>query len=178
MTELSGTLEGVGLPAIVRFLTGLKKSGCLRIVHNDWRGEIFFDLGQVTGASLASRRGLTALDALVQALPGGDFTFDGAAQRPAARDANISLSAEALQAHLDDLASSAANGTPRLPSFDAVPAVPDQDDSSSGEDTVPLDRGTLQTLLAVDGRRTVQEIVAHRGSLDVLWQLANLVEVG
>ena len=178
MTELSGTLEGVGLPAIVRFLTGLKKTGCLRIEHNDWRGEIFFELGHVTGARLASRHGLTALDALVQALPGGNFTFDGTVQRPAAGAANISLSSEALQAHLDDLAGSAANGTPRLPSFDAVPAVLDQDESSSVEETVPLDRGTLQTLLAVDGRRTVEEIVAQRGSLDVLWQLANLVEVG
>jgi len=178
MTELSGTLEGVGLPAIVRFLTGLKKTGCLRIEHNDWRGEIFFELGHVTGASLASRHGLTALDALVQALPGGNFTFDGTVQRPAGGAANISLSSEALQAHLDDLAGSTANGTPRLPSFDEVPAVLDQDESSSGEETVPLDRGTLQTLLAVDGRRTVEEIVAQRGSLDVLWQLANLVEVG
>jgi hypothetical protein len=40
MTELSGTLEGVGLPAIIRFLTGLNKTGCLRIVHDDWQGEI------------------------------------------------------------------------------------------------------------------------------------------
>ena len=30
MTDFSfgGTLEGVGLPAILRFLTGLKKTGC------------------------------------------------------------------------------------------------------------------------------------------------------
>jgi len=177
MTELSGTLEGVGLPAIVRFLTGLKKTGCLRIVHNDWRGEIFFDHGLVTGASLASRHGLTALDALVQALPGGSFTFDGAIQT-APREATISLGPEALQAHLDDLASSAANGTARLPSFGWVPAVVGQDSSTSADEPLPLDRGTLQTLLAVDGRRTVDEIVAQRGSLDVLWHLANLVEVG
>src|SRR5712692_1560124 len=143
MTELSGTLDGVGLPAIVRFLTGLRKTGCLHIVHNDWRGEIFFDQGQVSGASLASRHGLTALDALVQALPGGDFTFDGASSGTASREASISLSSDALQAHLDDLASSAANGTPRLPSFDWVLALAVQD--SSNEETLPLDRGTLQT---------------------------------
>jgi hypothetical protein len=177
MTELSGTLDGVGLPAIVRFLTGLRKTGCLRIVHNEWRGEIFFDQGQVTGATLASRHGLTALDALVQALPGGDFTFDGAVSGTASREASISLSSDALQGHLDDLASSATNGTARLPSFDWVAAV-DDSSSSSTEETVPLDRGTLQTLLAVDGRRTVEEIVKQRGSLDVLWQLAHLVEVG
>src|ERR1700694_6249268 len=89
MTELSGTLEGVGLPAIVRFLSGLQKTGCLRIEQNAWRGEIFFDLGHVTGASLGSHQGLSALDALVQALPGGSFTFDAAAREPGA--ANISL---------------------------------------------------------------------------------------
>src|SRR5258708_2284613 len=164
MTELSGTLEGVGLPAIVRFLSGLKKTGCLRIAYNDWRGEIFFDKGLVTGASLGSRQGLTALDGLVQALPSGSFTFDGSV--PVGGTANISLSAEAMQAHLDDLTSQSAHGTPRLPSFDAVPAMLGQDNSSSGEEPLPLDRGTLQTLLAIDGRRTVGEIVAQRGSLD------------
>ncbi|MCA1646428.1 MAG: DUF4388 domain-containing protein [Chloroflexi bacterium] len=40
MTQLSGTLEGVGLSALVRFLGGLNKTGCLRIVNEDWRGEI------------------------------------------------------------------------------------------------------------------------------------------
>src|SRR5205823_67472 len=118
--------------------------------------EIFFDHGQVTGASLASRHGLTALDALVQALPGGSFTFDGAVQA-GPHEATISLSPEALQAHLDDLASQAASGTPRLPSFEAVPTVVGLDSSSAKDETLPLDRGTLQTLLAVDGRRTVQE---------------------
>src|SRR5258708_20619523 len=113
MTQLSGTLEGVGLPAIVRFLSGLKKTGCLRIAYDDWRGEIFFDEGLVTGASLGSRQGLTALDALVQALPAGSFAFDGAA--PTAANATISLSADALQAHLDDLPSQIAHARPRLP---------------------------------------------------------------
>jgi hypothetical protein len=176
MTELSGTLEGVGLPAIVRFLSGLKKTGCLHIAHNDWRGDIFFDLGRVIGASLGSRQGVSALDALVQALPGGSFTFDVAA-RPAA-ETTILLSTEALQAHLDDLAVQTANGTSKLPSFDAVPNVVAQNSSSAGDEPLPLDRGTLQTLLAVDGQRSVQAIVAQRGSLDALWQIANLVEVG
>ena len=38
MTELSGTLDGVGLPAIVRFLMGLKKTGSLRLDQEDWHG--------------------------------------------------------------------------------------------------------------------------------------------
>src|SRR5947208_2307739 len=172
MTELSGTFDGVGLPAIVRFLSGLNKTGCLRIVHHDWQGEIQFDAGKVIGASLGSRQGLSALDGLVQVLRGGAFTFEDAARL--AVESNISLNAEALQAHLDDLAVQMATGTARLPSFDLVPAVLAQDNSTSGEEPLPLDRGTLQTLLVVDGRRPVSDIVAQRGSLDVLWHLASL----
>src|SRR3981081_3669426 len=102
MCDVSGTLGGVGLPAIVRFLSGLKKTGCLRIVHEDWRGEIFIELGCVTGASLGYRHGLSALDALVQSLPSGRFTFE--VDSRAVGESTISLSAEALLAHLDDLA--------------------------------------------------------------------------
>ena len=80
MTEFSGTLEGVGLPAIVRFLAGLEKTGCLRITHQDWGGEIHFDRGAIVSATLGSRKGLSALDALVQALPGAAFVFDGDAR--------------------------------------------------------------------------------------------------
>ncbi|HEY0582321.1 MAG TPA: DUF4388 domain-containing protein, partial [Chloroflexota bacterium] len=174
MSELSGTLEGVGLPAIVRFLAGLKKTGCLRISHADLRGEIFFDVGQVCGASIGSRRGLSALDALVQALPGGSFTFESDV-RPT-DGASIDLSQEALQGHLDELASRAANGTPQLPSVEAVPQLLHTEEQS--EEPLPLDRGTLQTLLAVDGQRTVRDIIAQRGTWDALWQLASLGEVG
>src|SRR5687767_12688273 len=117
MTELSGTLEGVGLPAIVRFLTGLKKTGCLRLTQGDWHGEIFFDAGQVTSASFGSRHGLAALDALVQALPSAHFAFDSEAH--AAIDAPIALSAEAFQTHLDELDARPST----LPAADAIPQV-------------------------------------------------------
>jgi hypothetical protein len=90
---------------------------------------------------------------------------------------NISLSAAALQAHFDDLTSDTA-GKSRLPSLDEVPIVLGQDNSSSGDEPLALDRGTLQTLLTVDGRRTVQDIVTQRGSPEAVWQLATLVGVG
>ena len=176
MTELSGTLEGVGLPAIVRFLAGLKKTGCLRIVQDDWQGEIFFEAGELTSASLGSRHGLPALDGLVQSLPGGSFTFDTSSRADSAP--SIVLSPEALQTHLDELVARIANGTPTLPSVDAVPEVVAQEDAGACEEQLPLDRGTLQTLLAVDGQRTVREIVAQRGTFDALWQLGSLAEVG
>ena len=176
MTELSGTLDGVGLPAIVRFLAGLKKTGCLRVSHGDWQGEVFFDAGQVTGARLGSRSGLSALDALVQALPSGSFAF--AASERAEGGPTIHMSPEVFEAHLDELASRSATGMPKLPPVDAVPSLVADHDPNRGEEPLALDRGTLQTLLAVDGQRTVRDIVAHRGSFDALWQLRNLVEIG
>ncbi|MDQ6670808.1 MAG: DUF4388 domain-containing protein, partial [Chloroflexota bacterium] len=176
MTELSGTLAGVGLPAIVRFLSGLKKTGCLRVIDGEWHGEIVFEAGQVTDVSFGSRSGLDALDALVQVLPSASFSFDTS---PRASTASaIEPSPEALQVRLDELVARIANGTPSFPSVGAVPTLVVQAESAATEDPVPLDRGTLQTLVAVDGHRTVREIVAQRGSFDALWQLGALGEAG
>jgi hypothetical protein len=177
MTELSGTLEGVGLPAIVRFLAGLGKTGCLHITHDDWRGEVFFNAGQVTSASLGSRHGLPALDAMVQVMAGGSFSFESDARATDGEGA-ISLSRDALFDHLEEVVARSANDAPTLPPLDAVPELVGQNDSSKGEEPLPLDRATLQTLLAVDGQKTVREIIAQRGSFDTLWQLGNLADVG
>ncbi|HEV7663444.1 MAG TPA: DUF4388 domain-containing protein [Chloroflexota bacterium] len=175
MSELSGTLQGVGLPAIVHFLGGLKKTGCLHITHENLRGDVFFDRGLVSGANLGSRRGLSALDGLVESMPEGSFSFES--DTVEANGPSIDLSPAALEAHLDELTSRAANGTPHLPPFDAIPNVVQQG-SDAAEEPLPLDRGTLQTLLAVDGQRTVREVVAQRATLEALWQLATLAELG
>jgi Domain of unknown function (DUF4388) len=176
MTDFSGTLEGVGLPAILRFLTGLKKTGCLRVTHGDWHGEIFFEDGRVIGASLGSRVGLAALDALVQALPTGAFEFD-ASWRPESGP-TIQMSQQVFEAHLNELELHGAQTSPRLPPVDAVPTLVAEQDLANTDEPVSLDRGTLQTLLAVDGQRTVRAIVTQRGSFDALWQLAQLIDVG
>src|SRR5205823_14608365 len=91
---------------------------------------------------------------------------------------NVELSHEALLAHLDELATRTASGGPVLPSLESVPHVTPQIDDAPDEDTVPLDRGTLQTLLQIDGRRTVREIISVRGSFEALWQVANLCDAG
>ena len=150
MTDFSGTLEGVGLPAIVRFLAGLQKTGCLRITHQDWRGEVYFDAGQVVGAALGSRQGLSALDALVQALPGGSFVFDTDARH----ERRVERAAQP-RANCRRTSTTSAReprvAARRLPSLDAIPALVPQDDDAVADETVPLDRGTLTTLLAIDG---------------------------
>src|SRR6266542_4201465 len=117
MTELSGTLEGGGLPGIERSLAGRHKPGPLRVPHRDRHGDVLFDAGRVISAQLGSRQGLTALDALVQALPGGAFGFDVEAKAP--ETPNVELSHEALLAHLEDLATRTASGGPVLPSLES-----------------------------------------------------------
>jgi len=174
--EFSGTLEGAGLPAVVRFVCGLKKTGCLRLRQDEWHAEIGFEAGQLTTASFGSRDGLDALDAVVQVMPDASFTFD-TRSRPSSTP-GIGLPADALQAHLDELSARVATGTPSLPSADVVPELVVQTETSVADDPLPLDRARLQTLLAVNGQRTVREIVAQRGSVDVLWQLAGLADVG
>lgn len=177
MSELGGTLDGVGLPAIVRFLGGLKKSGALRLTHHDWCGDVFFANGQVTGARFGSQSGLGALDALVEVLPGADFQFDS--QKRDVGEPSIRLKQEALYIHLDDLARRLDAGLRKFPAVDEVPSLLPQDESTQeGEEPLPLDRRTLQTLLCVNGERSVGDIVEQRGTLDALWQLASLAEVG
>lgn len=176
MTELSGTLQGLGLPAIIRFLGGLKKSGCLRITEHGWEGEIFFEEGQVREARLGTRRGLAVLDALVETFSNGSFVFDSQAILTA--EPSIRLSPEALQAHLEEISARVAKDRCLLPHPDAVLAHRLESDADGHDEPLVLDRGALQTLLSIDGERSVRELVAQRGTFDVLWQVATLTAAG
>ena len=177
MTELSGILEGVGLPAIARFLAALKKTGCLQLGDQDWHADIFFRDGAITTAALGSRTGLAALEAMVEVFPGAQFNFDSQLGLDAPHEGHIELSQDEVLGHLDEAVARVQRGERRLPSLDAVPAAT-APDTAGAEDAVPLDRGTLQTLLAVDGERTVREIVSQRETFDALWQLAHLADLG
>jgi hypothetical protein len=174
LTELSGTLDGLGLSAIVRFLGGLNKSGRLRLSQHDWVGEVHFDSGRLTHASLGTRSGLTALDALVEVLPRASFSFDSHAAPTS--EPTIQLSNDEVLAHLDEVVARVASGERRLPDADAIPAQTTIENGA--EEPLQLDRAALQTLLIVDGQRSVREIVARRGSFDALWHLASLRDVG
>jgi uncharacterized protein DUF4388 len=173
MTELSGMLDGLGLSAIVRFLSGLQKSGCLRLAQDDWSGEIFFDQGRLSHATLGTRTGLTALDAIIELFPTASFAFDSNAAEPS--QSTIDLDHESLLAHLDEIGARVARGERQLPTADVVPAQAASD--GAAEEPVQVDRASLQTLMLVDGQRSVREIVARR-TFDALWQLVRLREAG
>jgi hypothetical protein len=176
MTELSGMLGGVGLPALLRFLSGLQKTGRLHLSQDGWSGEVHFHVGEVTGATLGSRTGLAALDGMVELFPEAAFDFDARAAGGSASERTIQLSRDELQQHVDATAARIADGARRLPRPDAVPTQTAGD--AGAEEPLPLDRGTLQTLLAVDGHRSVREIVAMRHSIESVWHLAGLADVG
>lgn len=174
MTELSGTLDGVGLPAVVRFLSGLQKSGSLHLEQDGWRGELAFNAGTLVHASFGSRTGLPALDGLVEALPRATFVFDS--HDAVSAQSNIDLDRDAVLSHLDDVAARGARGQSCLPAADAIPTAITGE--ASTDEPVQLDRATLQTLLSVNGQRSVREIVQQRGSFDALWHLGRLLEAG
>lgn len=184
MTELRGSLEGIGLPPMVHFLAGLHKSGCLHASHHHWTGEVYFESGQVVAASFGAARGVAALEEMVLVLTSGHFTFSNDVPPP--EEQNIHLATEELQAHLDGLVAQHANLPQIISSTEAVPRLvePIDQENRSGRPDQPgkageivLDRSTLQTLLAVDGRRTVEEIARDHPAQTVK-ELATLMELG
>src|SRR5919198_880678 len=101
MADLSGSLARISFPDVLRFLAGLQKSGCLRITHERWTAEVYFDHGQAMAASCGAERGLAALDAVVLALSRGQFTFTEGGLLP---ERTVELTTEQLAAHLERVA--------------------------------------------------------------------------
>jgi hypothetical protein len=171
MTELSGTLDGIGLFALLNFLGGLKARGRLAITDRELSGTLYFSEGRVVGATFGADMGQVALDAIGLALGQGRFNFaDDGTERPA----NLNLDAADLQRHLEQLATERQRIMSVIPSLDAVPAS-----AMDGPDEQPiaLDRGTLKLLLRCDGRTSVLELAREGGLLTTLKRLANLHEL-
>jgi hypothetical protein len=173
MTELSGTLDGIGLAPLVSFLTGLGKSGRLTIADGPMAGEVFLEGGQVIGAAFDAERGLPALDAIGLALGGGRFGF--AEQDTRLVEHNVSLAPAELRQHLDELHREQSVLAAAIPSLSAVPTL--VVDESGTEDEIGLDRDTLRLLMQIDGRRSVADLARERGLLRTLKQLARLSQL-
>lgn len=182
MSGLSGILEAVGLQAIIGFLAGLRKSGTLRLVYDGWSGEVIFDRGEVVDAAFGAERGLAALDALALALPVGTFSFvEGPAESVPPEARTIDLSPQALQAHLEGVLESGSGAPAPALTPVTVPLLVPGDGVAAGEDgarKVALTRGAIQTLLAVDGQRSVAEIAAGRGFAETIKDLQALARQG
>ncbi len=172
MTELSGTLDGIGLFPLLNFLGSLKAAGRLTISDRNLSGTLFFSEGRVAGATFGEDTGQVALDAIGLALGSGHFEFADGGEGD--RQANLDLSATELQQHLEQLQSERQRIMAGIPSLESVPIS-----SMEGPDEQPiaLDRATLRLLLRCDGRHTVLELARESGLLATLKRLANLYEL-
>jgi uncharacterized protein DUF4388 len=173
VTELSGTLEGIGLAPLVSFLAGLGKTGRLAIDDGPMGGEVLLEAGQVVGAAFDAERGLPALDAIGLALGKGRFQFTE--QDGLLTEHNLTLTSQELRQHLDQLDREQAMLAAAIPSLSAVPRV--VVDEADGQDEIGLDRDTLRLLLVIDGNRSVAALARERGLLRTLKQLARLVQL-
>jgi hypothetical protein len=79
---LNGTADAAGLPTLVQLLSSLQESGCVTVWDAHWEGQLFLDAGRVVGASLVTRDDAVAIEALVEALPDGCFTFSSGLPSP------------------------------------------------------------------------------------------------
>src|SRR5712691_5949471 len=150
---LRGSLENFGLVFIALLSAELKETSWLRLRHGQVSAELAFQNDRVVWAAFGNERGLPALDAVVLGLAEADFQLE---QGPAPREQNLSLTVDELRAHLLSL------GAPVM-RLDAVPVTVGARDASLDQtaDAV-FRRSSLEMLLAVDGRRTVRDIIGAR----------------
>jgi hypothetical protein len=183
MAELSGSLASFSLSSIIELLVSLKKTARVHVAQEPWTGEVFLRHGQVVAAAfgmprgLGGRpsdglRGLAALQAIVLT-PSGSFFV---AEDDAAPEHNIALSAEELRAHLVALDNERAMYRSVWLAWDAVPRRIDAAEQPSADETLIIDRGKLNLLVAIDGRQTVAELVGAQSLLRTLRDLRWLMD--
>lgn len=73
MVELKGSLEGIGLPAIVHLVSEVHHSGTLELTAADTTGLLAFEDGRLVAAVIDDLRGLPALRDMTQRLPNANF---------------------------------------------------------------------------------------------------------
>jgi len=170
VTELSGTLDGVGFRPLLRFLEVLNKSGTLIIEDQQWTGALALAEGQVVGARFGREQGLEALDAIFFALQHGRFQFASSD----ACEVNLVIGPGALAEHLDALEREVEQLAAAVPSLGAVPRVVEPE----GDGDVTIGRRAMRLLLALDERSTVAEHAMERGLVTTLRELAELTYLG
>jgi hypothetical protein len=175
MAELSGSLEDIGLTALVRFLADVNSTGLLTLERERAAGNLTFRDGRIIAASFGSARGLDAVEAMAVALPDGWFVYiDG----EVAGDPDPSLLTTNVFARIDELARSRAARADPL-SLSAVPRIVDSEPRPDFEASrLSLDRAALRVLLAVDGQRTVSDLLSIGRPVEVIEHLRALADAG
>jgi len=174
MTELAGDLEGIGLSRLIKLLSDIRASGVLSLAEAPFSGKLTFDEGQVCGAKFGTEEGLAALEAIALTLGPGRFEFTSASTE--AELHNLDLDGDATIRELDRLAIEAERYRRVMPPLSLVP-VPKRS-SGPQDETVTVERGSLDLLLDCDGRTTVADLVQRGSMLNTLKRLSRLIELG
>ena len=176
MLELRGALGDVCLVPILKLLAEFGRSGRLYISAGRRTGELQLDDGRVVAASFGSEHGLAALDSAALLLPGAQFEFvDG----PTPQDQIIALTPDRLVARLQELENEQRRLAGTVPSMSSVARMERLADEVGQEGSpVTLARLALGLLMAVDGHRSVWDIVGSQPLAPSLRHLNGLVEQG
>jgi hypothetical protein len=132
-----------------------------------WDGQVFFEGGRVVAASFLNERGVPALEAMTLGMSHAAFAF-GPGAAPAGEH-NVELAPEALQAHLRKVA-----GQARAHLVPSPLSIPTRARGAGADDRLILRRASLEVLLGVDGRRSVDELGAEFGVASALHALVQL----
>jgi signal peptidase I len=173
MSQLSGSLSFVEVGPLVRLLANLRKTGELVLSQDCWSARLLLDHGRLTGAAVADRGGVEALEFICVALSKAEFDFQ---DRSPNVSANLEPNPDPL-AQLERLAGETHPWNGTLPAPQAVPHLVRSTTLQNDVDVV-LGLAALHVLGDMDGRVTVLELAARHGLLRTLKSLNRLRELG
>ncbi len=162
MAIMQGDLSEYALPDLLMFLQGMRKHGQLIVEHTVTRvsAGIFFDRGEVVHAYCPPREGVPAINQLLRWEEGRFAFLKGATHRERTIEVDLhNLLLDGLR-QLDE--QRLIEG--RLPPNDTVLHV--QRDATAIED-VRLTQIEWRLLSLINGRRTLQEVIALAGRIEL-----------
>jgi hypothetical protein len=183
--SLSGTFETLPIAGVLGLLAGSKKTGALRLAAGDQQATVFMVDGRCRAVEGVGHEGPTesrgALEARlvdvcfeIARADEGTFSFDAGVEPPF--DAPDAIEVEHATAQLDEMLEQWEAVTAVIPSLDHQPRL----HASLTVDLLELDRERWKLVVAIDGRRTVRQIVHKLGGrvIDVCRELVALVDLG
>jgi hypothetical protein len=176
-TALVGSLGSLHLPAIVRFLSELEKSGQVTVAAGQWRGEVTLAGGAVVGATLGTESGRAAFESIALGVPDGRFLFREELTSASAGD-GWRVERNELPAYLDALTAERGRLLGAVSSLSLVPRLAAAGIVPTREATVTIDADALMLLAELPGGRTVEQIALERGLARTVRHIASLVELG
>jgi hypothetical protein len=174
---LQGSLASLGLQPVLRFLINVGKGGCLQLSRDGWAGRLSLSSGRLVGASFGQERGLAALDAILLVLSEGQFVF-AEDPCPAYGGEEFAIDVDELSSRPPVVLARERGFAPAIGSPASIPRVAQLGGGVRDHSELKLRLGTLRTLLAVNGERTVRELVEDGGGARVLLDLAILTDLG